>query len=54
MKVSDESGETHKLRASAEKLERLLVAVADVLKKPKDGITLKYIDDDGDRIVLSG
>lgn len=53
-KVSDESGHTYKFKASAEKLEGVLVAVADKLKKPKDAILLKYADDDGDQIVLSG
>lgn len=52
--MSDDSGHTYKLKASAEKLESVLVSVADKLKKPKESLLLKYVDDDGDQIVLSG
>lgn len=52
--VNDDEGNLYKFRASAERLDSVLMAVADKLKMPKDAILLKYQDDDGDQIVLSG
>ncbi len=54
VKVNDDEGNLYKFRASAERLEGVLIAVSDKLKMPKDAILLKYQDDDGDQVVLSG
>lgn len=54
MKVNDDEGNLYKFKASAERLDRVLQAVSEKLKMPKDAILLKYQDDDGDDIVLSG
>lgn len=53
-KVNDDEGNLYKFKASAERLDRVLQAVSEKLKMPKDAILLKYQDDDGDDIVLSG
>lgn len=52
--VSDDDGNLYKFKASAEKVDNVLLMVSDKLKMPKDAILLKYQDDDGDEIVLSG
>lgn len=52
--MNDDEGNLYKFRASAERLDNVLMVVADKLKMPKDAILLKYQDDDGDQIVLSG
>lgn len=52
--MSDSGGNTHKFKASAERLNAVLQAVSEKLKMPKENILLKYADDDGDEIVLSG
>lgn len=52
--MNDDEGNLYKFRASAERLDSVLMAVSDKLKMPKDAILLKYQDDDGDQIVLSG
>lgn len=54
LKVNDDEGNLYKFKASAERLDSVLQAVSDKLKMPKDAILLKYQDDDGDQIVLSG
>lgn len=54
MKVNDDDGNLYKFKASAERLDSVLAAVAEKLKMPKDAILLKYQDDDGDQVVLSG
>lgn len=54
MKVNDDEGNLYKFKASAERLDRVLQAVSEKLRMPKDAILLKYQDDDGDDIVLSG
>lgn len=53
-KVNDDEGNLYKFKASAERLDNVLLAVSEKLKMPKDAILLKYQDDDGDQIVLSG
>lgn len=52
--MNDDEGNLYKFRASAERLDGVLLAVSEKLKIPKDAILLKYQDDDGDQIVLSG
>lgn len=53
-KVSDDAGHTYKFKASAERLDAVVLAVSEKLKMPKDAVLLKYADDDGDHIVLTG
>lgn len=53
-KVSDDAGHTYKFKASAERLDAVLLAVSEKLKMPRDAVLLKYADDDGDHIVLTG
>lgn len=52
--VNYNEGHLYRFKASAEKLDSVLLAVSEKLKIPKDAILLKYQDDDGDQIVLSG
>lgn len=54
LQVNDDAGHLYKFKASAENLDSVLQAVAEKLKMPKDAVLLKYADDDGDEIVLSG
>ena len=52
--VKDDAGNLYKFKASVERLESVCQAVADRLKMPREAILLKYVDDDGDHIVLTG
>jgi hypothetical protein len=52
-KVTDSSGNTHRIKASAESVEQLKVAVAEKLRVSVEGLTIKYIDDDQDEVVIS-
>jgi len=52
-KVTDAAGNTHRIKASAESVESLKAAVADKLGVSTDGLTIKYVDDDKDEVVIS-
>ena len=53
-KVTDSTGNTHRIKASAESIEHLSIAVAEKIGAPStDGLIIKYVDDDKDEVVIS-
>ncbi len=55
-KVEDHSGHLHRIRASAESLPKVQIAVAKALAiegSPDENLTLQYRDEDGDKILIS-
>lgn len=53
LKVQDEAGGVHKLRASAGSLDSVRQAVAKRTGIPSDAVRLTYKDERGDTIVLA-
>ncbi|CAM9251243.1 unnamed protein product [Discosporangium mesarthrocarpum] len=53
-KVSNSAGHTYRIRASAERLNKVMLEVGEKLKCDHTMIQLKYLDDEGDEIMLSG
>eukprot|EP01084_Bolivina_argentea_P264322 447697_1 len=55
-KVEDHSGHFHRIRASAESLSKVKIAVAKALAikgSPDENLILQYRDEDGDKILIS-
>ena len=52
-KVTDSSGNTHRLKCSTETLQQLKILIGEKLNITSSSIILKYIDDDKDEVVLS-
>jgi hypothetical protein len=52
-KVTDCSGLLHKIRSSTSSLSALRAAVATKLSVPVEQLLLKYIDEEGDEVVIS-
>ncbi len=55
-KVEDHSGHLHRIRASAESLQKVKIAVAKALAfkgDPNENLMFQYRDEDGDKILMS-
>ena len=52
-KITDSSGNVHRLKSSLESLHQLKIAVGEKLSVMSSALILKYIDDDKDEVVLS-
>jgi hypothetical protein len=53
-KVADPSGNLHKVSASSERLQSLKSLLSDRLGCAPGGFDLKYVDEDGDEVLVSG
>ena len=52
-KVTDDDGNTHRIKSSVNSLDKLRFAVADKVGKGLEEIVIKYIDDEHDEVTLS-
>ena len=52
-KVTDSSGNTHRLKCSVESLHQLKIAVSEKLNVLSSALDLRYVDDDKDEVVLT-
>jgi CBS domain-containing protein len=52
-KVTDHEGNTHRIKTSCVSVEVFKVAIAEKMNVPKDGILIKYVDDEKDEILIT-
>jgi len=52
-KVTDQAGNNHRIKSNTESAEALKLAIAEKLNVSIDALTIKYVDDDKDEIVIT-